>query len=256
MTQNLDHDIRTDADFYTHANTDLGYGGIVNTNAKWSANQATRECLNIGSDEDEYIYNCILDPEEEPLFIDPTAYSPTSADPGSLCWNGEIDDSWYNHRPDYLLTYRCNQDGSHYHLGNYYNWTAAIAMNDSSNYITEGTIVDQSICPAGWTLPSAQDFNILIGDLNLEVGPSGNMQLSPIFLPYSGEVYYFKEYDFWGFYVGAMGLWWGNGIGTSWTGFPGAVDMVASAPYNDGNPVSTNFEDREAGLSIRCILRQ
>lgn len=260
MTQNLDHDIRTDIDFYTHSNTDLGYGGIVNTNAKWSANQATRECLNIGSDENEYIYNCILDPEEEPLFIDPTAYSPTSADPGSLCWNGEIDDSWsYNHRPNNFSTYRCNQDGSHYHLGNYYNWTAAIAMNDSSDYNTEGIIVDQSICPAGWTLPSLQNFNDLISNLGLRIGISGNIQFSPVFFPYSGLVYYYSDdyYSLWEFYVSALGSWWSNNVGSDWTGAPAAGAMYVQVPgYDDGASVSPIALDRSAGGSIRCILRQ
>lgn len=36
--------------------------------------------------------------------------------------------------------------------GNYYNWTAAIAVNDSSSYAT-GTKLTRSICPKNWTLP-------------------------------------------------------------------------------------------------------
>lgn len=42
----------------------------------------------------------------------------------------------------------------HQAIGNYYNWTAAVAMNNSSRYSANGTVVDQSICPAGWTLPN------------------------------------------------------------------------------------------------------
>ena len=47
----------------------------------------------------------------------------------------------------------------HSSLGNYYNWTAAIASNDSSS-LTQDTLSDisknpkNSICPKGWRLPT------------------------------------------------------------------------------------------------------
>ena len=43
---------------------------------------------------------------------------------------------------------------SHYHVGNYYNFTAAVAMNSSVNYKSADNPANQSICPAGWTLPN------------------------------------------------------------------------------------------------------
>ena len=43
----------------------------------------------------------------------------------------------------------------HGYTGNYYNWTAAIASNNSSSYSTNNTIAANSICPKGWRLPNA-----------------------------------------------------------------------------------------------------
>ena len=43
-----------------------------------------------------------------------------------------------------------------YFVGNYYNWTAAIASNNSTNIgSTVGEIASNSICPKGWHLPNA-----------------------------------------------------------------------------------------------------
>lgn len=44
----------------------------------------------------------------------------------------------------------------HYHVGNYYQWSAATAGYTGASQST------QSICPAGWTLPSQSQFQTLI----------------------------------------------------------------------------------------------
>ena len=44
-------------------------------------------------------------------------------------------------------------DCKHYHVGNYYNWTAAVASNDTTN-VSKNTRVSNSICPKGWRLPN------------------------------------------------------------------------------------------------------
>ena len=50
----------------------------------------------------------------------------------------------------------CPTDESckHYLAGNYYNWTAAVASNNSASQTTDYTNATNSICPAGWGLPS------------------------------------------------------------------------------------------------------
>ena len=52
----------------------------------------------------------------------------------------------------------------HYHVGNYYNWNAAVALNESSVYTSDLTPMPNSICPKGWRLP-----NGITGTLNNEI---------------------------------------------------------------------------------------
>ena len=66
-----------------------------------------------------------------------------------------------------------SSNGTHGHVGNYYSWAAAIASNDSSTYNqtygpngdgSTGTDISynpqNSICPAGWRLPTQSDTSI------------------------------------------------------------------------------------------------
>lgn len=67
----------------------------------------------------------------------------------------------------------------HYHVGNYYNWTAAVAMSYSGTTTNEGGstyfdddkyVMPNSICPKGWRLPNGltKDGNddIVMSDFN------------------------------------------------------------------------------------------
>lgn len=47
----------------------------------------------------------------------------------------------------------------HNYVGNYYNFTAAVAMNDTSSYVTNYTVMPNSVCPAGWRLPKGLTQN-------------------------------------------------------------------------------------------------
>ena len=121
MTQNLDFDIDS-TKTYTSADTDIP--------ADWTPSTSTYTT-------DTTTWN-------------KTKTAPESYDPGNKYYNGTLYDGSYTDTDYYSTT-----GDSHYHFGNYYNWTAAIAMNDSSSYSTYGTLANQSICPAGWTLPRA-----------------------------------------------------------------------------------------------------
>ena len=41
----------------------------------------------------------------------------------------------------------------HNYVGNYYNFTAAVAMSNTSSYTADYTVMPNSVCPAGWRLP-------------------------------------------------------------------------------------------------------
>ena len=88
--------------------------------------------------------------------------TPYSAEGGDIYYytsNSSSDDITYNSLAS------CTQDGhtegecKHYHRGNYYNWAATIASNNSSNLSTQYTNATNSICPKGWRLPIVDDRN-------------------------------------------------------------------------------------------------
>ena len=214
MTQNLDHDIVTTANFYTPQNTDIL--------ANWTASTAT-----YATNDTTWIYSV-----EEP----------ESYDPGDLCWNGTI-------APDYsgtLSTYAeaCGNN-KHYHIGNYYNWTAAVAMNDSSSYIAGQQDVDQSICPAGWRLPTYsgdKSYANLRTALSLTSGASGNVQNAPA-------------------YFGYVGYWEGEssdvgGSGTYWSSVVSGGGLAYGFYFDrDGNMYLRGNDTRDYGNLVRCVAR-
>ena len=119
MTQNLDHDINKDF-AYTPANTDIP--------ANWVPDKSTYQTGDTTWDTSTTGY-----------------YIQQSYDPGNKIWDGTPSST------SQTLDNMTQGANPHYHLGNYYNWNAAVAMNDTSSHNT----VDQSICPAGWALPKS-----------------------------------------------------------------------------------------------------
>ena len=224
MTQNLDHDIVTTQGFYTYANTDIGHGATPDTSATWTAIRATYDSGHIawvGS------------------FTTPESYNP-----GDVCWNGSFG--------NYSLstgTTVCGND-KHYHIGNYYNWTAAVAMNDSSGYMVESVDVDQSICPAGWRLPiggtantGSKSFQYLSSQLGFTAGPSGNMHNAPAYFTYVGN-----------FHNGNM-----NGVG-SWGGYWSEVSYDSDEGHSFYFSRSGELSPQIHGTSdvcgsLRCLVR-
>ena len=213
MTQNLDHNIVTTANFYTPANTDI--------TANWTASAAT---YTTGT-----------------TTWDSEAYSTIgSYDPGNVYWSGTLGDST-----------PASSGNAHYHLGNYYNWTAAIAMNNSAD-VSEGD-ANQSICPAGWTLPksgsitSSGSFRYLLLQYNWNsstsrLGNNMNAWESP-------------------FYFGLTGGWSG-----SFEDIGGSADFWSSVAEEDfgayrlfvsssGTVAPGWSNDRSIGSAVRCIVR-
>ena len=228
MTQNLDLDLDS-SKTYTNLDTDLGWNGISYTTASWTPVSTTKASTDTtwttGS-----AGNTI----------------PESYDPGELYWNGTA--TW-----DFLSDQTSSTGDSHYHLGNYYNWTAAVAMNDSSSYTTDNQDVNQSICPSGWTLPKS-DSNTASGSFRYlfeQYGwdSSSYMMTNPyiwntaIKLPLSG--------DWEGFFMffGSDGFFWSPEVFGS-----EEYSCVAEAGH-DGYVESLSRIDRNIGLPVRCVAR-
>ena len=241
MTQNLDHDIKNDGTVtYDNTTTDLGWNTATNSydTASWTPMSATH----------------VSDDNSWGLDLDSFA-TPNSYDPGNLYWNGELNTG----RED-SSNYISSSGNSHYHLGNYYSWTVAVAMDDSSAYIEDGTLVEQSICPAGWTLPRAgtgeDTFEALWGnyDFNdsgfIDTNNNGEwdngenaLWTSPLYFALSSR-YYGTLDD-----IGWRGDYWSPIVNDDQHSY--------GAYFNPSNSMvlpSTEME-RLDGCAVRCIAR-
>ncbi|MBO7132166.1 hypothetical protein J6V85_02835 [Candidatus Saccharibacteria bacterium] len=247
MTQNLDLDIDSTRT-YTNKDTDIGYNTTTGEyeTATWTPTRSTYTTT--ASQTTTWCQGGIqrFDGRCE------DNYTPESYDPGDLYWNLSISDlsdwSTYFNNCDFSTstpscsgtnpvgTYTSSTGTQQYHLGNYYNWAAALATNDSSIY-DNNDLVEQSICPAGWTLPRIgigdDTFDALIENYSQNISNSWN---SPLYFPASG---YFEGALM---EVGYIGNFWsptGGGRGKSF--------IV--------NGESSYFGGQSAGHSVRCIAR-
>jgi uncharacterized protein (TIGR02145 family) len=253
MTQNLDLDLDSNTT-YTNEDTDLGYNSNSGQyeSASWTPSLST---YTTGTTTWRGSFT-----------------TPESYDPGDKYWNGRESDysdwgayyqtcSWDSND----MSYNCNESLNptsayvsstgipQYHLGNYYNWTAAVAMNNSSNYY-DGELIEQSICPAGWTLP------------RISGGDDSFYSL--------WYMYYFEENSYWydgtntrhalweePLFFAASGSWYGA-LGS--VGFSGV--FWSPIAYNEERAGGADFDTydyadpsdgvgRDGGLSVRCVAR-
>ena len=141
MTQNLDLDLDSNRT-YTHWDTDLGWNNLnnLNTNATW---RPIRSTINFDG----------TNTTQVPGWA--TSYTePYSANPGDIYFytsNSDANDIQYNSLQDCINAEHNNC--THYHAGNYYNWSAAVASNDTSSLAARYDTAPGSICPSGWRLP-------------------------------------------------------------------------------------------------------
>ncbi|MBR3236744.1 hypothetical protein IKF92_03660 [Candidatus Saccharibacteria bacterium] len=252
MTQNLDHDISTTYS-YTNENTDIGWNGSSYTSTSWTAERATYTTGTTTWDD----YNRISDQNGVNGY-----YHPESYDPGELYWNGTA--AYYDNETDCvaaggtwddnngLCNLIASSGDSHYHLGNYYNWSAAVATNDTSSYTTQYQDLDRSICPANWTLPKSGD-NTFNGSFQYLVTQYG----------WDSSEYTMTNPNIWntaiksalagGWYgsledVGYYGAWWSPVVGNS--------DLAYSLDADsDGGVGPVVGYGRGYGNLVRCIAR-
>ena len=262
MTQNLDHDIVTTTNYYTNQNTDIGYNTSTSEydTATWTAPSATLTDINKSNWVNSYT-------------------TPMSYDPGDLYWNATKSDysDWYTYYNSCAWNSATNKNDDcdeslnptatyidttgefQYHLGNYYNWTAAIAMSDSSSHFIRKELIEQSICPAGWTLPRVGTGNDTFYSLWNEYGFTSSSYTDTN----SNNQHDEDEDALWttplysatgGYFNGALGF----------VGYYG--NFWSPVVYNSGNARNANFDvddsvipsvwgGRDGGNSVRCVAR-
>ena len=127
-----------------------------------------------------------------------------------------------------------------------------MAMNDSSSYTSNGTLVDQSICPAGWTLPRAgygdDTFYALANEYGWDSSewmmPSGvELWTSPTYFALSGD-WYGSLGD-----VGYDGFFWSPVVDGSYYAY--GLGLNSDGVVNPG----LGDVNRRGGSSVRCVAR-
>ena len=155
----------------------------------------------------------------------------------------------------------------HYHVGNYYNWTATIASNSSGSISSNGARANNSICPRGWRLPNASttddvynEFGKLFytyditnnkagsGNVGYKTGGFNAIRISPLWFVRSGYINNtaIERPAIGGNYESNTVYGAGNTFGSFFSTneiFPNGYS------YAQGN-------DRLYGRSVRCLARQ
>ena len=168
---------------------------------------------------------------------------------------------------------------AHYHIGNYYNFTAAVALNNSassvsSDFIADKYVMNNSICPKGWRLPNGltdnngttimSDYNALFKAYNL-TGTGGNpagVDLAgstnvgwvnntfPVNIV-EGDPLYFARSG----YVSGTVLYGFTSNGDYWSSTVYSQDFAYYLRYRSGVLDPAGRYSRYYGWSVRCVAR-
>ena len=266
MTQNLDLDL-SPSTVLTSNDTDLndtsvagayevGYSyNAVNRVISWQPTNTTRDYVNNTGTTWSNNYN--------------VAYS---LDPGEWYWDGE--DSTANCSgyftkdacKDHFTTFANSDPASardsvnkHLSVGNYYNWSAAIASNGSSSlssstYSNITLNPQNSICPKGWRLPTVSNMSNTtanstneFGRLNQVYNGGGSTDLklisAPLWFVRSGGVDTGSFY-----YAGSEAAYWSSTVSYSYNAYYLGFTQSSVNPA-----IYRNL--RSLGWSVRCVAR-
>ncbi|MBR3179929.1 hypothetical protein IKF57_00130, partial [Candidatus Saccharibacteria bacterium] len=181
--------------------------------------------------------------------------TPYSVDPGNWYWNAL---PFYSSTDNNFLDgsggtkFRKNipyaNNGEHGHVGNYYNWSATVAMNSTSGYGYNNN-PQTSICPKGWRLPtittegSTNEFGRLNQLYNSgSTSTSQNLEAAPLYFVRSGRVLSSSQYS-----AGRYSYYWSSSVSSS--------DYACNLYFNSSNVNPTNYNYRSDGFSVRCVSR-
>lgn len=267
MTQNLDLDLDSTIT-YTHANTDLGWGSDTATTS-WTPDKSTivwngstfsgwsnQNAQQYSADPGDYYYAGYDGTTLLPSAV--TNYLTITPDSNGDIIKSSNSNVYFSTNPS-----RVN-GGTHEHVGNYYNWSAAVASNDTSSYASS-TYADvsgnpqNSICPAGWRLPtitsaaptyanagSKNEFTRLANLYASYVGStsisSAGLEAAPLFFARGGYVNGASLYT-----SGYGAYYWSSSVYSS----SGAYYLYFDA--TNVYPQGSNY--RDLGRSVRCLAR-
>lgn len=284
MTQNLDLDLETEPDQVaelTSENTDLNTFGSNNYdgNYGYTCTDIDDEDITLDTDDCKEDGDIITWMPSNATATTASGYgsnkadNPASFDPGEVYYYFDGSNTTTYSSESACTTAHNDNTCPHYHVGNYYNWSAAIASNDSSDYSSSYATADNSICPAGWRLPEgitssttgASGYyseinytwvseglaqNYITGTGTATYGTDGwtNIRLSPMYMVAAG----YKNGTSNPTQTTNYGRYW---TGTTYNGSYAYGPYFYSSGLYPAYRNSTNTA-RGRGLSVRCIARQ
>ena len=159
---------------------------------------------------------------------------------------------------------RTEAECKRYATGNFYNWTAAIASNNSTNIgSTTGEIAANSICPKGWRLPNASqtdnEYNEF-GRMLFKAGITSNLSAGNESVGYAiggfnklrSNPYYFVRSGGIGGHIlvnfGINGFYFSSTVDSS-------TNDYGLFFNNAGGIYPARSSSRHYGWTIRCIAR-
>ena len=247
MTQNLDLDIVADSTNLTSNNTDLSTDESVYTAGD------TIYVLRGAGNTYGYTYENGIStwiPERSTIAynqLNSTNWQNSNTDPYSY---DRLDSNGNPVYPDSNVTQA--MAGSHGLSGNYYNWTASLASNDSTNATGNPA---NSICPKGWRLPNVtnKEFGNLLVQYDIintntstsyinGVSSVNSMGASPLYFVRGGVVFGGSLN-----YSGSNGVYWSSTLLNG----PRAYYL----DYNSSSIDPQHYDNRSIGWSVRCLAR-
>ncbi len=239
MTQNLDLDLAHDK-VLTHDDTDLGWTNW-NAGATWNPSSTANTTT---------VNNWVRDYD-----------APVSADGGEVyvlsSGSNEfnVNDTIFTDLQD--CPFEDKRKCKHYHVGNYYNWPAALATNDGSG-IGRSSVetAPDSICPAGWRITNSSDYGNLFIAHKIMASASDyvttengfiKMREDPLYFVRSGEVDFTNKVFH---YVGQDAYYWINQGGS-----PKSAGYMEFGGINSIYPSQVTRYRRGNGYVIRCLSR-
>ena len=250
-------DISTDPNVYTSTSI---YSDYNVSNGVYTWNPDTTAITS-----NYYIDNITVRPSAWPTNNYTAPYSAEGGDTYYYTSNTTGNDARFNSLQACKNASHTEDECKRYFAGNYYNWSAAIASNNSTNIGgTVGEIASNSICPKGWRLPNASqtdNVNNEFGRMLYREGITAALSNGSKSVGYYNGVtsfnklrsnpYYFVRSGFIDggtlYSPGVVGFYWSSTV----SGSTGAYNLG----FNGTNIYPALNSNRYSGLSVRCVAR-
>ena len=171
------------------------------------------------------------DPGERYRYTNPSSYAEDTYTSLETCANNNNND-----------TVGCQ----HSHFGNYYNWSAAVANNNTSSY-NSGTLTN-SVCPKNWDLPVNGAYGTSM--TAQEVFSSGSSYATDGFNKLrTAPLYYQRFGNVNGSSLNNLGSW-----GVYWSSTVNDANIACDLGFTGSNIWPSLNEARYYGYSVRCMV--